>query len=103
MTKIEQKVNGHVEKYGVETLNLVIRRHELSEEKRLWFGIRFKAEEGHELKEKSTAQMDRLTAEIDAVDVELEQRGISKASRPQIVKDLKKYSPDSWMSGFSEG
>jgi hypothetical protein len=98
--KLTTRIDGYIKAYGVEGLNKVIERHELAEEKRNWFSIRF-AVEDEEMKEKCTAEMEKLTARIDEIDFELEKvYGVPSTKRPQIVKDLKKYQPNGWSSGF---
>lgn len=96
---LNQKISMYVEKYGVETLNKIVERHELSTEKRMWFTIRFGSEDPEEQKQ-CTEKMEQLTKQIDLLDREIESKGVPKKSRPQMVKDLKKFSPDGWFSGF---
>lgn len=101
MDKIEQKMAEYVDLYGVHGINLVIKRHDLATQKRIYFTIRF-AEQDPEKELELTQEMDKLAAEIESIDNELESLGINSKNRPQMIKNIKKYCPDGWFSGFEE-
>lgn len=102
MDKLEQKITSYLDLYGLDTLNLVIRRHNLSSEKRHWFSIRFVLED-KEKEMECTNEMNRLSAEIEEIDRQLESVGIHSKNRPTITKDLKKHFKDgSWVDGLDK-
>lgn len=102
MDKLEQKMANYVDLYGVDGINLVIRRHDLASEKRTYFTIRF-MEEDPEKETELTKEMDKLSEQIALIDKELESIGIHSKNRPQMIKDIKKYCPDGWFTGFGKG
>lgn len=102
LDKLQQKMQMYIELYGVDGLNLVIKRHELAGQKRTWFSIRF-ASQDEEQEANCTKEMDKLSHEIDLLDKELERIGITQKNRPSITKDVKKYCPDGWFTGFGKG
>lgn len=101
MDKIEQKMAEYLDLYGIDGINLVIKRHELASRKRQLFTIRF-VEEDPEKELEVTKEMEKLTAEIEAIDNELETLGINSKNRPQMIKNIKKYCPQGWFSGFAK-
>jgi hypothetical protein len=98
---LEKKIEEYLKRYGVDGINKVIHRHDLSTEKRTWFTIRFASQDPQE-EANCTEQMDNLTRLIDQLDQDLLVLGINEKNRPSIIKDLKKYSPDGWSSGFAK-
>lgn len=96
------RLNEFRQFYGVETLNLIIERHNLSEEKRTYFSVRFVEQDP--IKEKEyTEMMDKLGEKIYKLDEKLYEAGIEPKERTQILRDIKKVYPDGeWLSGFSQ-
>jgi len=102
MDKLEQKMANYVDLYGVDGINLVIQRHDLATQKRQFFTIRF-MEKDPKKEAELTEEMDKLSEEIQLIDNELERIGIHSKNRPTIIKDIKKFCPDGWFSGFGKG
>ena len=98
----EERLSNLVGRFGVEVLNLVIDRHQLSDEKRMYFSIRF-VEENPEKEKEYTEKMDELTKNIYKLDEKLYNLGIQKNDRLQILRDVKKVYPGEWESGFVKG
>lgn len=84
---------------GVETINLVIKRHLLSDEKRLYFTIRF-AEEDKQKEDEITCKMNELGDKIQKLDDRLYELGVDSKLRTQMIRDIKKVYPDEWINGF---
>lgn len=97
----EERIRVLINHFGVEVVNLVIERHQLSSDKRNFFIVRW-AEEDPEKEKKYTEEMDKLTKEISLIDEELYGKGIEKEWRLQILRDIKKVYPDQWEQGFVE-
>ncbi|MCP3033565.1 hypothetical protein LF817_19770 [Halobacillus sp. A1] len=103
MVKIstESRLNTFYENYGVESINLIIDRHELSKEKRQWFAVRF-ASDDQEFEKECTKKMNELSKKIEEIDVELENKGIDNNLRTNTLKQLKKIFGENISSGFVE-
>lgn len=99
--KLEERINQYINAYGVETLNLIVQRHDLMELKRTHFTIRY-LEQDPEEEEKLTLEMQKIQEKIDELDKQIEVSGVDPKKRPSIIKDLKKHYPDGWFSGFVE-
>jgi hypothetical protein len=100
--RAREKVKEYQEKYGVEVLNLVIERHNLSTEKRNWFSVRFVSEDP-EFEKECTQKMDELDKKIYKIDSQLLLHfGIDKNLRTQMIRAIKKAYPNDWMAGFVE-
>ncbi|MFK3961922.1 hypothetical protein [Pseudalkalibacillus hwajinpoensis] len=98
----EKRVQEYISEFSVEVLNLVMERHNLSNEKRSWFSIRFASEDSSVEKE-CTEKMDELDKKIYKIDDDLlSHYGIDKKLRTQMIKDLKKSYPKGWIAGFGE-
>lgn len=99
MDKLEEKMREYVELYGIDGINLAIKRHQLASEKRDWFSVRYVSEDAEKERE-CTQRMAELSSKIEQLDNELERFGITSKNRPTITKTIKKHSPDGWFSGF---
>lgn len=101
----EQRIQQYVEDYGVSVINRVMKRHDLAEEKRLLFTIRFglTKEEKHDEASRITEQMNEWSKKIDEIDWELlSVYNINDKLRTGITRDIKKVYADDWRSGFIE-
>lgn len=97
----EERVQNILDFFSIEVLNLVIERHNLSEDKRNYFIVRW-AEEDQEKEKEYTKEMDKLTEKISMIDEKLYRKGIEKDWRLQILRDIKKVYPNEWQNGFVE-
>lgn len=100
--KLEERINQYIHAYGIETLNLIVQRHDLMELKRTHFTIRYMEQDAEKEKE-LTLEMEKIQEQIDELDKQIEAAGVDPKKRPTIIKDLKKYYPNDWFGGFVEG
>lgn len=98
-SKVEERVGEYLDLYGVEVINLCVQRHNLANEKRSWFSIRF-ASDDPEQEKKCTKEMDKLSRELVKLDKQLLEKNIDSKTRTAIVRDIKKYRPQGWTAGF---
>lgn len=96
------RFNDYLHSYGVEALNLVIRRAKAAEWKRSLFSFRFK-DNDEEREKKLTEMMNEVTIEIAELDNKMVMLyGIENKLRTQILRDLKKVRGDKWDQEFAE-
>lgn len=95
----EDRVQKILDFKGVEVINLVIERHNLSELNRTYFVVRF-AEEDESKEKEYTREMDEIREKINLIDEKLFNKGIEKKERLQILRDIKKAYPNGWEQGF---
>lgn len=99
--KAKQDVENYLTKYGAEVLNLIVDRHNLANEKRSWFSIRY-ASQDEAIEKECTEKMEELDRMIYNLDVQLLDLGINEKNRTSMLRNIKKAYPDSWMSGFAK-
>lgn len=98
----EERLNEYGQFYGVSTLNLIIERHILSEDKRRYFTIRF-VEKDEQKEKEYTEIMEKIGEKIYKIDEKLYEIGIEPKDRINILRDIKKAYPNyEWLGGLTE-
>lgn len=99
--QLKDEVERYFTTYGTEVINLIVDRHNLANEKRSWFSIRFASQDPVQEKE-CTQKMEELDRLIYNIDGQLQDLGIDEKNRTTMLRNIKKAYPDTWMSGFTK-